>query len=41
MRLRKHPIRHDWKPFYTDRLERVETWSKFISEAYWTVELEK
>lgn len=41
MRLRKHPIRPDWKPFYTDRLGRVETWNKFISEAYWTVELEK
>jgi 5-methylcytosine-specific restriction endonuclease McrA len=40
MKLRKKPIRPDWKPIYADRMHGVKSWSKFISEAYWTVELE-
>jgi 5-methylcytosine-specific restriction endonuclease McrA len=40
MRLRKEPVRPGWKPIYADRMNRVKSWSKFISEAYWIVELE-
>jgi len=39
MRLRKEPVRPTWKPIYAQRMNRVESWSKFISEAYWNVEL--
>jgi len=40
MKLRKEPERPAWKPVYADRMNRVKSWSKFISEAYWIVELE-
>lgn len=40
MRLNKQPVRPAWKPIYADRMDRIESWSKFISEAYWNVELE-
>jgi len=40
MRLRKPPIRPTWKPLYADHQVRIESWSKFISEAYWNVKLE-
>ncbi len=40
MKLRKEPVRPAWKPIYADRMNRVKSWSKFISEAYWIVELE-
>ena len=39
MRLRKQPVRPQWKPLYAARHERIESWSKFVSEAYWSVEL--
>ena len=38
MRLRKLPVRPTWKPLYADHSVRIESWSKFISEAYWNVE---
>ncbi len=41
MRLRKKPVRPTWKPIYAQRMNRIESWSKFISEAYWNVELEQ
>jgi 5-methylcytosine-specific restriction endonuclease McrA len=41
MKLRKEPIVPTWKPVYADHCTRLESWSKFISEAYWNVELEK
>ncbi len=41
MRLRREPVRPKWKPLYAVHDMRIESWSKFISEAYWTVELEK
>ncbi len=41
MRLRKTPTRPTWKPIYAQRMNRIESWSKFISEAYWNVELEQ
>ena len=40
MRLLSTPARPRWRPVYADRAERIESWSKFISEAYWNVELE-
>ena len=30
-----------WRPVYADHRTRLESWSKFISEAYWNVELAK
>ncbi len=41
MRLRKEPIRPTWKPLYARHSVRIESWSKFISETYWNVPLEK
>jgi 5-methylcytosine-specific restriction endonuclease McrA len=40
MKLKKQPVRPTWKPVYADHRVRLESWSKFISEAYWNVELE-
>jgi 5-methylcytosine-specific restriction endonuclease McrA len=40
MTLKKQPVRPMWKPVYADHRVRLESWSKFISEAYWSVELE-
>jgi len=39
MRLRTQPTRPKWKPLYAVSAVRIESWSKFISEAYWNVEL--
>ena len=41
MPLRKIPARPKWQPLYARHDLRIESWSKFISEAYWEVELEK
>lgn len=41
MRLRKAPIRPAWKPIYARDSVRIESWSKFVSETYWNVPLEK
>ena len=40
VRLRKEPVRPTWKPLYSEHASRMESWSKFISEAYWNVRLE-
>ena len=40
MRLRKTPERPTWRPLYSEHVGRLESWSKFISEAYWSAELE-
>jgi 5-methylcytosine-specific restriction endonuclease McrA len=39
MRLRRRPVRPDWRPLYLTQDRRVDSWSKFVSEAYWSVEL--
>lgn len=39
MPLRKVPVRPTWKPLYAHHNTRIESWSRFLSEAYWTVEL--
>lgn len=41
MRLRKQPSKPAWKPIYVRDSVRIESWSKFVSETYWTVPLEK
>ena len=41
MRLRVKPVRPSWKPLYATHHARIASWSKFISEAYWNVELER
>ena len=40
MHLRRAPVRPAWKPLYARSNVRMESWSKFISEAYWNVPLE-
>ncbi len=41
MPLKKVPVRPRWQPLYARHDARLETWSKFLSEAYWTVELQE
>lgn len=41
MPLRKEPVRPAWRPMYSRNTVRIESWSKFLSEAYWTVELDE
>jgi 5-methylcytosine-specific restriction endonuclease McrA len=41
MPLRKAPVRPVWRPLYARQDVRIESWSKFLSEAYWTVELDE
>jgi len=41
MKLRTAPVRPMWQPFYARDNRRIESWSKFISETYWNVPLEK
>jgi len=40
MKLRMPPVRPTWKPLYAAHSVRIASWSKFVSEAYWNVELE-
>jgi len=41
MSLRKAPVRPTWQPLYEGHSLQIESWSKFLSEAYWTVELKE
>jgi 5-methylcytosine-specific restriction endonuclease McrA len=41
MKLRRAPVRPAWKPLYARHEVRIESWSKFVSETYWNVPLEK
>ena len=41
MRLKKAPAQPVWNPLYAAHDARIESWSKFLSEAYWNVTLEK
>ena len=41
MRLRSTPVRPAWRPLYASPGVRIESWSKFISEAYWSVKLKE
>tara|TARA_R110002095_G_scaffold49045_1_gene43340 strand:+ start:1045 stop:1704 length:660 start_codon:yes stop_codon:yes gene_type:complete len=40
MKLLKEAVRPKWKPFYALQNVQVDSWSRFISETYWNVELE-
>lgn len=40
MKLLKKPIRPKWKPVYATSHLPIASWAKFVSEAYWNVELE-
>jgi 5-methylcytosine-specific restriction endonuclease McrA len=40
MKLRTQPVRPRWSPLYARQSLRIASWSKFISDAYWNVELE-
>ncbi|REK32130.1 MAG: HNH endonuclease, partial [Planctomycetota bacterium] len=39
MPLRHKPTRPVWRPLYGSHGVRIDSWSKFVSEAYWNVEL--
>lgn len=41
MPLKKRPARPIWNPTYARHGVRLESWSKFISDAYWNLELEE
>ena len=41
MPLRGTPTHPQWNPVYAPHGVRIESWSKFVSEAYWNVELEE
>lgn len=41
MKLKKDPARPQWSPVYSRYDTRFESWSKFISDAYWNAELER
>lgn len=40
MKLLKEAVRPKWKPFYAMQSIRIDSWSRFISETYWNIELE-
>ena len=41
MMIRTDPVRPKWKPLYAEHSLRIESWSKFVSEAYWNASLKK
>jgi 5-methylcytosine-specific restriction endonuclease McrA len=41
MRLTRPPRRPNWKPMYSFSSVRVESWSRFLSEAYWNITLDE
>jgi len=41
MPLLQKPTRPIWNPLYAPHGVRIESWSKFVSEAYWNIELEE
>lgn len=41
LKLRRAPTRPIWKPLYSPHVVRIESWQKFLSEAYWNVQLQE
>lgn len=41
MPLRTQPVRPVWRPLYAARHVRMESWTRFVSESYWNVELQE
>jgi 5-methylcytosine-specific restriction endonuclease McrA len=39
IKLRKFPVRPSWNPAYSRHTVRMDSWQKFVSEAYWNAEL--
>jgi len=40
MPLAHEPARPNWKPIYACQDLRIDSWARFVSEAYWNVELD-
>ena len=40
LRLRRIPIHPSWNPIYWRNSKRIDSWQKFISDAYWNAELD-
>jgi len=40
MPIRQTPAQPRWRPAFAAQGTRIDSWSKFVSEAYWNVELE-
>jgi 5-methylcytosine-specific restriction endonuclease McrA len=41
LKMRKRPIRPLWRPLYAMEDVPIASWNRFISEAYWNVELQE
>ena len=41
MPLAKKPFRPAWRPMFAARGVRIDSWTRFLSEAWWNVELEE
>lgn len=41
MHLRRKPVKPTWKPIYAGHTARIASWSTFVSDAYWSVELQE
>ena len=41
MKLRRPPFRPSWRPHYASQGVRIESWAKFMSEAYWNISLDE
>lgn len=41
LKLHRPPVRPRWKPMYARHATRIASWSKFVSEVYWDVSLER
>lgn len=41
MKLAKKPVRPSWTRLFATPQNRIDSWSRFISEAYWNVELQE
>jgi|688.fasta_scaffold42241_3 5-methylcytosine-specific restriction endonuclease McrA len=40
LKLRRSPIQPAWNPIYWRNSKRIDSWQKFISDAYWNTELD-
>lgn len=41
MKLRRLPFRPSWRPHYAAHGVKIESWAKFMSEAYWNISLDE
>lgn len=41
MPLQTRPVRPAWKPVYATHGIRIDSWLKFVSDAYWNIELDE